>query len=203
LFSVSCLDNTDHGCYCVEEIFIKNVYDCIFAHGETDVIISESILFIQGICGAHIGGNPAIATGATVTSYITVTATPALPSAVYTTVTVQATTVVPCTDSAGAIVPSSSTTSVLNTVISVPQIGFATTGSSVGIIPVTTYNAAPTTTGAVSPVSTGFNTPGSVGGGNVTTTPRPTTATTNSANRALGAGTLGLAVMIMGVFAAL
>ncbi len=122
LFVVSCADNTDHACYCPSEIFVENVFTCIYAHGETDTIVSQAVIFFQGICAPYVPANPAIATGATVTSYITVTAAPSttLPPAVYTTVTVQATTVVPCTDSAGAVIPGSSSTVVVSTAQSTP-----------------------------------------------------------------------------------
>ena len=156
LFTVGCSDNTDSACYCPDAVFVKNVYDCLYAHGETDSIIAEAVAYFQGICGKHVNENPAIATGATVTTYITVTAAPTV-APVYTTVIVDVTTVVPCTNDAGEVIPSSSTTVTVSTSMTVPQVDF-TTGSSGGVdvIPIT---AAPVVTG----------TPGTGSGGVITT----------------------------------
>jgi hypothetical protein len=143
LFDLGCTDNTDAECYCPEATFVKNVYDCLYAHGETDAIIAEAVAYFQGICGKWAGENPAIATGATITTYITVTATPTV-APVYTTVFVDVTTVVPCTDEAGELIPSSSTTVTVSTSMTVPQVDF-TTGPAGGveIIPITS-DPAPT-----------------------------------------------------------
>lgn len=194
LFIAKCDSNTDSSCYCPSEIFIKSVFDCVWAHGESDEIVSESIIYIQGLCAPHVPENPAIATGATITSYVTVTATPP-PSAVYTTVVVEATTVVPCTDSAGSVIPSSSSTSVLTTAITVPQVGFTTSGDSVGVVPVTSYTAVPTT--SVAAVKTNATVPSSTGSA------RPTTSVviSNGAGR-VGAG-LSVILAVAGLVAAL
>ncbi|KAH6628484.1 hypothetical protein F5144DRAFT_310068 [Chaetomium tenue] len=141
LFNTGCSDNTDTACYCPDATFVKNVYDCLYAHGETDSIIAEAVAYFQGICGKWVNENPAIATDATVTTYITVTAQPTV-APVYTTVIVDVTTVVPCTDDAGEIIPSSSTTVTVSTSMTVPQIDF-TTGSSGGVevVPITAVPA--------------------------------------------------------------
>ncbi|KAB5528968.1 hypothetical protein GE09DRAFT_1149192 [Coniochaeta sp. 2T2.1] len=169
LFQVGCSDNTDSDCYCPDEIFVKNIFDCIYAHGESAQIVSEAVIFFQGICAPHIPSNPAIATGATVTSYVTVTGTPVSSLApVYTTVTVDQTTVVPCTDSEGSIIPSSSSTIIISTAITVPNVAFTTgtgTGSSVALVPAVTtpvaITAAPTSAATLitAPVGTGSFTP--------------------------------------------
>ncbi|KAL2161352.1 hypothetical protein VTH06DRAFT_8574 [Thermothelomyces fergusii] len=142
LFTVGCSDNTDTACYCPDATFVKSVYDCLYAHGDSDAVIAEAIAYFQGICAGWAGENPAIATGATVTTYITVTATPTV-APVYTTVTVDITTVVPITDDAGQVIPSSSTTVTINTSLTVPQVGFASGSSDVQVIPITTAPAAP------------------------------------------------------------
>ncbi|KAK0655911.1 hypothetical protein B0T16DRAFT_22166 [Cercophora newfieldiana] len=135
LFDVKCADNSDHKCYCPDSIFVKNVMECIFAHGETETIISESIIFFQGICAPFVPSNPGIVTA--VPTYVTVTAPPTAVIPIFTTVTVDATTVVPCTDDTGEIIPSSSTTSTITTTLTLPQVGFTTQSGSVGVIPVT------------------------------------------------------------------
>jgi hypothetical protein len=152
LFDLGCADNTDAECYCPEATFVKNVYDCLYAHGETDAIISEAVAYFQGICGKWAGENPAIATGATITTYITVTATPTV-APVYTTVFVDVTTVVPCTDEAGEIIPSSSTTITVSTSMAVPQVDF-TTGPAGGveIIPAPTNSLIPITSSGPTPI---------------------------------------------------
>ncbi|KAL2198601.1 hypothetical protein P885DRAFT_67766 [Corynascus similis CBS 632.67] len=159
IFSLGCSDNTDTACYCPDATFVKNVYDCLYAHGENDAIVAEAIAYFQGICGSWAGQNPAIATGATITTYITVTATPTV-APIYTTVTVDVTTVVPCTDEAGEVIPSSSTTVTVSTSLTVPQVGFTTGSSSdVDVIPVT--EAPPTVTTSLSPGAGDSEVPGS------------------------------------------
>ncbi|KAF1987185.1 hypothetical protein K402DRAFT_392884 [Aulographum hederae CBS 113979] len=72
------------------------------------------------------------------------TSAPAVP---YTTVTISQVVTVPCTystgESAGNTIPSSSTTSMLSTEVTVPQVGFTSSGSSVGLIPAGTPAPAP------------------------------------------------------------
>ncbi|KAK0633227.1 hypothetical protein B0T14DRAFT_58592 [Immersiella caudata] len=135
LFDVKCKDNSDHACYCPDTIFVKNVMECLFAHGEAESIISEAVIFFQGICAPFVPSNPGIVTG--VPTYVTVTAPPTAVVPIFTTVTVDATTVLPCTDDAGEVIPSSSTTSTIFTTLTLPQVGFTTQSGSVGVIPVT------------------------------------------------------------------
>ncbi|KAK0723951.1 hypothetical protein B0T21DRAFT_294198 [Apiosordaria backusii] len=159
LFQVGCSDNTDAECYCPDALFVKNVYDCLYAHGSSDQVISEAVIFFQGLCAPWAGGNPAVVTAPTVTTYLTVTATPTV-APVYTTIVIDTTTVVPCTDEAGVEIPNSSTTVVIATTVPVPEIGFTTgTAGGVDVVPIT---AAPIVDGPAS-------TPGSGGGGAVIT----------------------------------
>ncbi|KAK3991216.1 hypothetical protein QBC44DRAFT_263292 [Cladorrhinum sp. PSN332] len=166
LFSVGCQDNTDTECYCPDAIFVKSVYDCLYAHGESDQIISEAVIFFQGICAPWVDKNPAVVTAPTVTSYITVTAAPTV-APVYTTIVIDATTVEPCTDDAGEIIPGSSTTVVIATTVPVPQVGF-TTGTA-GVVDVVPITAAPIFNGGE-----GSNGGGAVITGNGTTITVPT-----------------------------
>ncbi|KAH8882664.1 hypothetical protein GQ53DRAFT_831307 [Thozetella sp. PMI_491] len=198
LFTVGCSDNTDSTCYCPNEIFIKSVFDCIYAHGETDEIVSESVIFIQGLCAPQMPENPAIATGATITSYVTPTVTITQP-AVYTTVTVVATTVVPCTNEAGETIPNSSTTAVVSTTLTVPQVGFTSQGESVGIVPVTTYTAQLTTTLPSPTKAAGGSASGT---GKLTPSSTGQVVVTAGGERVKSAG-LGFAIAVMAVAAAL
>jgi len=186
LFLVSCTDNSDHNCYCPNTIFIESIMTCIYAHGETDTIISQAVVFIQGLCAAYVPVNPGIVTCASVTSYVTPTVTVTVP-AVYTTITYDATTVVPCTDDSGNEIPSSYTTLTISTQMSYPQIGLTTGPAGVGFIPVATPQAqvAPTSY-AAKPTGTGSYTPG-----------KPTTVVTAGAGRNAGAAFAGMVVMVV------
>jgi len=160
----TCKDNSDHACYCPSTIFIESIFSCVYAHGETDTIISEAIIFVQGLCAPYVPVNPGIVTCATPTAYITPTLTYSVPQATYTTVTVTATTVVPCTDDKGIEIPGSSTTSVYPTYVPVPQVGLITGPSGgVGFVPVATPVQAgvvkPTSSFAAKPTGTGSFTP--------------------------------------------
>ncbi|TDZ31745.1 hypothetical protein C8035_v000871 [Colletotrichum spinosum] len=137
IWSSGCTDNSDSGCYCPDAAFVENVFNCIYAYGADDSIISKATEFFQGICAPHIPENPAIVTvPATLTTAITVTATkPAATNpAEYTTVTVDKTIVVPCVTS-GTTIPGSSTTAIIKTTIEVPHVSFATNSGSV-VVPV-------------------------------------------------------------------
>ncbi|POR36408.1 Uncharacterized protein TPAR_03395 [Tolypocladium paradoxum] len=117
-----CKNNVDAACYCPSKEFVDNIFSCLYAHGQTGDIISEAVSFFQGICAPFIPQNPVIATGAeTVTAIITVTGTPRVTSVAYTTMHVTATVVEPCTTE-GTTIPGSSTTKVISTDVTVPQI---------------------------------------------------------------------------------
>ncbi|KAI2619659.1 hypothetical protein GGR54DRAFT_123313 [Hypoxylon sp. NC1633] len=156
IFSVGCKDNTDSACYCPDAAFVKNIFTCLYAHGESDSTVSEAIGYFQGICAPFVPTNPGIATGAeTITTILTATPT-AYPSAV-TTIEVATTVVVPCTNEAGETIPSSSSTVVVSTSLTVPGVVFTTLTSgpsSTGVAVV------PGTYSAVTPVATAPSTPG-------------------------------------------
>lgn len=161
-FVVGCVDNADASCYCPDANFVQNVYQCLYAYGDSDETVAEAVQYFQGICGSYAGNNPAVATGASLTTYLTATATP---PASATTIVVHQTTVVPCTNSAGEVLPSSSSTVTVSTVLTVPQVALTTyTASSatqVGVVPVSSYPAsAVETAGAVSPSAGSPGTPG-------------------------------------------
>ncbi|KAI3399424.1 hypothetical protein diail_6896, partial [Diaporthe ilicicola] len=152
-FIVGCVDNADAACYCPDSTFVQNVYQCLYAYGDSDETVAEAIQYFQGICGSYAGSNPAVATGASLTTYLTATATP---PASATTIVVHTTTVVPCTNSAGETLTSSSSTVTVSTVLTVPQVALTTYTASqtteVGVVPVTSYPAsAAETAGAVKP----------------------------------------------------
>ncbi|KND92584.1 hypothetical protein TOPH_02818 [Tolypocladium ophioglossoides CBS 100239] len=126
-----CESNLDAACYCPSKEFVDSIFSCLYAHGETDDIISEAVSFFQGICAPFIPQNPVIATGAaTVTAIITVTGTPRVTSVDYTTIVVATTVVEPCTTQ-GTTIPGSSTTKVISTEVTVPQISL-TAGPTAG-----------------------------------------------------------------------
>ncbi|KAI0399091.1 hypothetical protein F4802DRAFT_591017 [Xylaria palmicola] len=212
MYSVGCKDNTESSCYCPDNDFVNNVFTCLYAHGESDEVISEAVSYFQGICAPFVPSNPGIATGAeTITSVLTVTPT-ATPIASYTTIQVIATTVVPCTDEVGEVIPSSSSTVVVSTAMTVPQVIFTTItatsagagSSSVAIIPGTYPAATPTpTSGGVSPpfpTSSGiitFTTAPSAGGFPVSTpaTSSYPIATAGASHMGAGLGFLGMVAM--------
>lgn len=200
LFQVDCADNTDSACYCPNEIFVTSIFDCIFAHGETAEIVTEAVIYVQGLCAPYIPQNPGIATGATVTSYVTPTVT-VTPSAVYTTVSVDITTVVPCTNANGETISASSTTAVMQTTLTVPQIGFTTnSGGSVGVIPVSTYSTPAATAPAV---ITAVTTPAPAASVPANTTKSsPTGVVTVNGGGRVGAG-FGLGLAALALVAAL
>ncbi|KAK5656195.1 hypothetical protein OQA88_4955 [Cercophora sp. LCS_1] len=206
LFSVGCADNTDSKCYCPDTLFVKNVFECIYAHGETDSIVSEAVVYFQGICGQFAPANPVIATGATVTKFITVTAPPTSVAPVYTTVIIDTTEVVPCTDDAGVVIPSSSSTVIVRATLPVPQVGFQTASGVVGVIPITAppqaiqtgFPGGPGAPGAPGvggkPATTAFTAP--VGTGGLVPTSRPAIVTAGSGRVSAGLGlSFGMAVL--------
>ncbi|KAF7561173.1 hypothetical protein G7046_g2996 [Stylonectria norvegica] len=147
-----CKDNTDVACYCPDKDYVDSIFQCLYAHGESDDVVSEAVSFFQGICAPYVGSNPGIATGAdSVTTIITVTGTPTVTSAHYTTVVVATTITEPCITEGSTIV-GSSTVRTISTEITVPQVGFTTasTGASTGVEVI-----APPTATATAPVATG------------------------------------------------
>ncbi|KAI0859057.1 hypothetical protein F4860DRAFT_281800 [Xylaria cubensis] len=211
MFAVGCKDNTESSCYCPDSNFVNNVFACLYAHGESDEVVSEAVSYFQGICAPFVPSNPGIVTGAeTITSVLTVTPTPA-PSATYTTIQVIATTVVPCTDSVGDVIPSSSSTVVISTSMTVPQVIFTTftaTGagagsSSVAVIPGTypAFTPTPTNGGVAPPYPTGpavttFTTSPSAGYPVSTPTSSiPAIATGGASRVGAGLGFLGMVAM--------
>ncbi|RYP46392.1 hypothetical protein DL768_007409 [Monosporascus sp. mg162] len=129
LDTIGCRDNTDSACYCPSKDFVDNVFDCLYSHGESEEAVQEAITYFQGICAPHAPENPGIVTyPETITKVFTATPTQA-PTAVYTTIELVATTVVPCTGSEGE---SSSSTAVISTTISVPDVGFTTVTDAPG-----------------------------------------------------------------------
>ncbi|KAI1843676.1 hypothetical protein JX266_010122 [Neoarthrinium moseri] len=216
MFSVGCSSNTDTACYCPDAKFVQNVFTCLYAYGETDEIISEAVTYFQGICGGFIPTNPGIATGAdSITSVLTATATTA-PSAVYTTVIVDVTTVVPCTTEGGATIPSSSSTITISTQVTVPQVGFTTisggaSASSVAVVPGTYSAVIPTATatgtgaGAVPPYPTGASTlvtakPSGTGALKPSSTTGTAFATAGAAQVGAGLGFFGFAAIAVAAF---
>lgn len=135
LFTVGCKDNTDHGCFCPDKVFVQNVFTCFYAHGQSDTIVNEAIIYFQGLCAPYGDKNPEVV-GPTITSYITPTATPTVPGATYTTVIVTKTEVVDCTGPAGE---PSTTTTIVPVTATVPQVGITSSGPSgtdVVVVPV-------------------------------------------------------------------
>ncbi|KAH7037357.1 uncharacterized protein B0I36DRAFT_313874 [Microdochium trichocladiopsis] len=174
MFIVTCIDNTDSACYCPDEKFVKNVFDCMYAHGETDDIIKEAVEYFQGICAPFVPQNPAIGTGAqTITNILTITAT-APPTATYTTIEITATSIVPVTDSQGSEIPDSSTTITYSTTVSVPEVHFTTITSEpgstqIGIIPGPTVYPTAAAPGVPTATPTDFGPYPTVGNGGATT----------------------------------
>ncbi|CAI4211030.1 unnamed protein product [Parascedosporium putredinis] len=137
LFSVGCADNTDTACFCPDAAFVKNIFTCIYAYGQTETIVSEAIVFFQGICGGHVPENPAIVTGVdSITSVITEAPKPTVPAG-YATVTVTVTTVVPCVTD-GVTISGSSITTVIEQTAEIPNVGFQTNSNgNVNVVPTT------------------------------------------------------------------
>lgn len=148
--ATGCNGNTDSSCYCKDAQFITNAITCANSHGANHEEIAQAISYLQGICAPHIPQNPAIITAVPTTITVSpvpastaapvasgpVTQAPAMPM---TTVTLSTTVTMPC-----SACESASSVSVINTVITCPQVSFATgSASSVSLMPATTF-AAPT-----------------------------------------------------------
>ncbi|KAF5003686.1 hypothetical protein FDECE_9771 [Fusarium decemcellulare] len=133
-----CQDNTDAACYCPDQSFVDNVFQCLYAHADNDDTIAEAVSFFQGICAPYVEKNPGIATGAdSVTEHITVTGTTIITSAHYTTVVVATTVTEPCV-TGGTTIEGSSTVRTIETEITVPEVGFTSGPAGNGPIPAPT-----------------------------------------------------------------
>ncbi|KAH6973739.1 hypothetical protein BKA56DRAFT_619949 [Ilyonectria sp. MPI-CAGE-AT-0026] len=142
-----CKDNTDTACYCPKQDFVNKVFNCLYAHGESDDVVAKAVTFFQGLCADYAGENPEIVTGVdSITSIITVTGTTVITSAHYTTIVVATTVTEPCVVS-GTTVEGSSTVKTVSTEVTVPQVGFTTGVSGVEVV-------APSTTSAAAPYAT-------------------------------------------------
>ncbi|KAL1890100.1 hypothetical protein Cpir12675_005551 [Ceratocystis pirilliformis] len=147
--AVACSGNTDASCYCPNAEFIQNVFDCIYANGENDDEIKKALLLVQGICASHVGTNPCVVTGVDkIVPVLKVVEEPKMP--VYATVTITATTIVPCEPTGVPSVPAG-VPSVPAGVPSVPA-GTAPVGTApVGTAPAGSVPAGPSTPGAYYP----------------------------------------------------
>ncbi|KAH6646963.1 hypothetical protein BKA67DRAFT_630320 [Truncatella angustata] len=219
LFAVGCKDNSDASCYCPDSQFVENVFTCIYAHGESDEEISEAVNYFQGICGNYAGSNPGIATA--VPTYVSqVSPASSASASIYTTIVVDVTTVVPCTTSVGSTVSTiagSSSTIIISTAVTVPQVVFSsiTSGASttdVAVVP-GTYSAVPvvsaTPTGATatgnSPVTGSAPYPTNVGSTLITAQPTGTgavyptkSASTTGVFATAGAARIGSGIGFLG-----
>ncbi|KAH6980559.1 hypothetical protein EDB80DRAFT_593401, partial [Ilyonectria destructans] len=145
-FAEDCTDNTDAACYCPDQTFVNNVFQCLYAHGESDDVIAKAISFFQGICVGYVSENPAVYTGAeSVTSIITVTGTMVIALAPYTTVTVYTTITQSFIATDGSAIARNGTAVAISTEYAVPEIGFTTgpSGSVNAVPPATTEPAVP------------------------------------------------------------
>ncbi|KAI9903596.1 hypothetical protein N3K66_000125 [Trichothecium roseum] len=117
-----CKNNLDVACFCPNKEFVEETYQCLYAYGETDDIVSEAVSFFQGICAPYVNENPGIVTDVdTITDHLTVTGTPIVTSVPYTTVVIETTVTEPCVTD-GTTISESSTTKVISTEITVPEI---------------------------------------------------------------------------------
>ncbi|RYP20727.1 hypothetical protein DL765_002677 [Monosporascus sp. GIB2] len=226
LDTIGCKDNTDSACYCPSKDFVDNVFDCLYSHGESEEAVQEAITYFQGICAPHAPENPGIVTyPETITKVFTATPTHA-PTAVYTTIELVATTVVPCTGTEGE---SSSSTVVISTTVSVPDVGFTTVTdspgtTSVAIVPgptapiaITQPSQAPSTKGPDAPVYptqvptdvpvyptsafTTLTTPAPIGTGSFYPTgTAPPIATAGAARMGAGVGIAGVLAFVVAAF---
>lgn len=81
-----CKDNQDIACYCPNQEFVNAMFECIYAHGENDDIISQAAHFFQGICHSYLNVNPGITDGAhSIAEIITVTGSPLISSSHFST----------------------------------------------------------------------------------------------------------------------
>jgi hypothetical protein len=177
-----CTSNDDKDCYCPNSNFTTLVFGCLSAHGASDAEIAAAQVYFQGICAQYVPQNPAIITAAPPVS------TPAPVAGAVTTIQVYTTVVVPCTQSNGP----ASTTTVISSALTVPQVIFTTMPgtSGVGLVPMTTAPApayAPTTMATVAPTST-------ISSGNSTTTSKPPNFTGAASRSGVAISVLGAAL---------
>ncbi|CAG8959834.1 hypothetical protein HYFRA_00001742 [Hymenoscyphus fraxineus] len=147
-FIVGCVDNTETSCYCPDRDFVNNVYGCLQAHGADAAIIDKAAKYFQGICAPHIPQNPAIVIGCppsppapelpsppapelpgpVLSTPGPITTQP--PSVPVTTISIVSTVTIPCIETTGPLagypIPNITTTSLLSTVLTVPQVVFIT-----------------------------------------------------------------------------
>ena len=187
-----CQDNSDSNCFCNDPNFTKNVQECVSAWSNHQDQEAQALSYLAGICAPHIANNPGIITNIPSTITLQPTPAPATvsnspqsaavapggqtagPAAPLTTVSVSTTVTVQCsaytslTGSAALSAATASmnsgctTTSVLSTQVTVPQVAFTTPQpGKVGLVAGTPAPApAPTTTAAAAPpVYTSANSP--------------------------------------------
>ena len=63
LFTTTCKDNTDVGCFCQLANYTSSVIGCISSYGATPDEISQAISYLQGICAPYVSANPGVVTG--------------------------------------------------------------------------------------------------------------------------------------------
>ncbi|KAG0650300.1 hypothetical protein D0Z07_2959 [Hyphodiscus hymeniophilus] len=212
LYTTGCNSNTDSECYCPSSSFVSTVFECLSAHGASSDEVASAQTYFQGICAAHVSSNPAIVTAA---STITLSASSGgvfATSVPVTTVQVLTTLTVPCTEStgvsSGSIIAGSSTTTVLSTAVTVPQVQFTTvlgaTTAAAGLVPASTQasQAAGVTIGVPAAASgiSAATTLASIGVSNATITSSltPTSAVpfTGAGSRTgMALGSIGAAVL--------
>ncbi|KAH8660981.1 hypothetical protein BGZ60DRAFT_530972 [Tricladium varicosporioides] len=193
-FIVGCIDNTDSNCYCPSADFVNNVFSCLTAYGASNTEISAAASYFQGICAPHIPSNPAIITGCPSVAVPTattsansgaVTSAPVIP---VTTINILTTIVVPCIQttgvSSGYVIPSSSTTSVLSTAVTVPQVVFSTPAGATTAAPsLVVGTPAAITAPTYVPVASTVPSTTSANNGTVKATPSSTPLVSNSGSR--------------------
>lgn len=131
-----CKSNADADCFCKSNDLVEKIYQCLSAHGASDEEVDKAQNFFQGVCAPYVPENPAIITDATT---LTITASHPVQTAPVTTIQLITTVTVPCVEtegpSQGATIPGSSTTKVISTAVTVPQVVFETiTGASSHIV---------------------------------------------------------------------
>ncbi|KAF4124533.1 CFEM domain [Geosmithia morbida] len=202
-----CKDNSDAACYCPNSDFVEKTYTCLYAHGESDDVISEAVQFFQGVCAPYVEENPAIVTGIeTVTSVLTVTGTPVISSVPYTTVVLETTVTEPAVTEGSTIV-GSTTTRVISTEVTVPQVSIPNPTQAQGTaIPVIGSSTAPN--GVVVPVtSAAYFTPNGPAATSIGTIGLPAATNSNLPVPTAGAAQvragMGLGAVVMIAMAAL